>query len=83
MSHGLRVTSSPGRSVVAVQPKGGIVVVPIGTRPVASICVAILPLRRLLTRGMACEPCVMGTPATTMLSLNALGTPRRPAPCLS
>ena len=79
VSHGLRVTLPPGRSVVAVQPNGGIVVVPMGTMPVPRICVTTLPLRRLLTRGIASEPCVIGTPATTTLSLNALGTPRSAA----
>ena len=35
VSHGLRVTSPPWRSVAAVQPNGGMAVVPIGLSPVA------------------------------------------------
>src|SRR5699024_4703401 len=75
VSHGLRVTSPPWRSVAAVQPNGGMAVVPIGLSPVARSSGAKGPSRRAGFGGTAREPIVMGEPSTCTLSLNAAGTP--------
>ena len=75
MPHGLRVTSAPTRSVVAVQPNSGIVVEPMGMTPVSRNCRVKPPSTGTGSSGSAWDPIVIGIPATWMLSFVTVGTP--------
>ena len=68
-----------GRSVVAVQPKGGQVVVSTGTTPVDRYCRTKAPSSVAGRSGSASDPMRTGRPATWTLSLKAVGTPAKGA----
>jgi hypothetical protein len=65
--------------VVAVQPKGGHVVVATGITPVDRYCRTKAPSISWGPEGRASEPIRIGRPATVTLSLNADGTPAKGA----